>query len=158
MSSLSGPSESSSLSQSNDDAINANDENIATDQLDNTVDEKNSAIKYETSSTSTADQKPHNKKQLEAKQLIERYFHQLTVGCGFSDCKNENCASNTEFKALTPNQAAARAIKLFSEEAAFCKNIADKTESNSKAAADAASSQILEVDDKPRWSSLKNTR
>lgn len=147
MSSPSGPSESPSLSQSNDDAINANDENIAAEQLDNTANEKSSAIEYGTSSTSTADQKTPNKKQLQAKQLIERYFHQLTVGCGFSDCKTENCASNTEFKALTPNQAAARAIKLFSEDAAFCKNIPNKTESDSKPDAD---SQMLEVDDKPR--------
>lgn len=151
MSSASGPSESSSLSQSNDDAINANNENIATYQLNNIADEKSSAIEYGTSSSSTAaDHKTPNKKQLQAKQLIERYFHQLTVGCGFSDCKTENCASNTDFKALTPNQAAARAIKLFSEDAPVCKNISDKTESSSKPAADAANSQILEVDDKPR--------
>lgn len=131
MSSPSGPSESPSLSQSNDDAINANDENISTDQLGNVADEKSSTIDCGTSSSSTADQKTHNQKQLEAKKLIERFFQQLTVGCGFSDCKSKNCASNTEFKALPPNQAAARALSLIRENAAVCKN-------------------ILDVDDKPR--------
>lgn len=160
MSSPSGPSESPSLLQSNDDAINANDENISTEQLDNTADEKSSTIECGTSSSSSADQKTHNQKQLQAKQLIERYFHQLTVGCGNPDCKSENCASNTEFKALTPNQAAARAIKLFSEEAAFCKNILDKTESNfnPNPATDAVDSQTLEIDDKHRWSSSQNSQ
>lgn len=149
MSSPSGPSGSPSLSQLNDDddAINANDENIETDQLD-AVDETTSAVKYGTGRPSTAvDQKTHNKKQLQAKQLIERYFHQLTVGCGLTDCKNGNCASNKEFTAITPNQAAARAIKLFSEDAAFCNTISDETESISEPAADA---QTLEVGDKPR--------
>lgn len=146
MSSPPGLSESPDLPQSNDDAINSNDENIETDQL-GTVDRTSSTIECK---TSTAVQKPHNKKQLHAKQLIERYFHQLTVGCGFLDCINENCASNEEFKALTPNQAAARAIKLFSEDAPFCKTISDEKESNSKPSTTAADSQILELDEKSR--------
>lgn len=151
VSSPSGPSESPSLPQSIDDAINSNDENIETDQLA-TDDQTSLTVENEISSSSTTavDPKPHNKKQLHAKQLIERYFHQLTVGCGFLDCKNENCASNKELKALTPNQAAARAIKLFSEEAAFCEDISHETKTKSKLPATGATSQINEVDDKSR--------
>lgn len=59
-------------------------------------------------------------KRTHAKQLIERYFFQLSVGCGNSNCGNENCASNKNFEKLTANQAAARAIRLFSEESHFC--------------------------------------
>lgn len=86
----------------------------------------------------------HCRKRLHAKQLIERYFYQLTKGCGFSNCKNKNCASNSELEALTPNQAAARAIKLFSEDTALCISITSKTESHSELA------QIFGCDDKCR--------
>lgn len=67
---------------------------------------------------------------MHAKKLIERYFHQLTIGCGQSHCPNKNCASNDEFEALTPNQAAARAIKLFSEDADICKSPPDPVDAN----------------------------
>ena len=43
-----------------------------------------------------------------AKRLIERYYHQLTRGCGRRDCTNEHCASSSKSKLLTPNQAAAQ--------------------------------------------------
>lgn len=59
-------------------------------------------------------------KRAHAKQLIEKYFYQLSDGCGNPNCTNRNCASSGEVEALTPNQAAARAIRLFSEEAPLC--------------------------------------
>lgn len=98
--------------------------------------------KYESSgSSSTVDRQSavndiDDMKRAHAKQLIERYFYQLSSGCGNSHCANKNCASNGQFEALTPNQAAARAIQLFSEDAKFCDfpankaaRIADETDS-----------------------------
>lgn len=67
-----------------------------------------------------------NKKRSHTKQRIESYFYQLTIGCGNSDCRNENCASNIHTETFTPNQAAARAIKLFSEDAKFCNFLPSK--------------------------------
>lgn len=59
-------------------------------------------------------------KRAHAKQLIEKYFYRLTDGCGDSNCTNRNCVSSGAVESLTPNQAAARAIQLFSEEAPLC--------------------------------------
>lgn len=88
-------------------------------------------------------------KRAAAKKLIERYFYQLIDGCGNSNCDNEYCASSGkvsfvlvfdaeyngmlmlrmyisysfisfQVKNLTPNQAAAQAIQLFSQEAKLC--------------------------------------
>ncbi|KAJ1525999.1 hypothetical protein ONE63_009178 [Megalurothrips usitatus] len=59
-------------------------------------------------------------KRAAAKKLIERYFYQLLEGCGNTDCDNVNCASSGKAKVLTPNQAAAQAIQLFSQEARLC--------------------------------------
>lgn len=59
-------------------------------------------------------------KRTNAKKLIERYFYQLSDGCGNPNCSNRNCASSGAIRHLTPNQAAARAIQLFSEEAQLC--------------------------------------
>lgn len=59
-------------------------------------------------------------KRAHAKQLIEKYFYQLSDGCGNPNCTNRNCASSGEVNPLTPNEAAARAIQLFSEEAPLC--------------------------------------
>lgn len=59
-------------------------------------------------------------KRTAAKKLIERYFYQLTEGCGNPHCGNQNCASSGKITNLTPNQAAAQAIQLFSQEARLC--------------------------------------
>lgn len=80
------------------------------------------------------------KKQQEAKKIIEKYFHQLTVGCGTIDCKNQYClSSGLVDRSLTPNQAAVKAIQLYSSEAKLCENIRDdnnvinqKTDTNNK--------------------------
>lgn len=61
-------------------------------------------------------------KRAAAKKLIERYFYQLLEGCGNTNCKNKNCASSGEVCKLTPDQAAARALQLYSEDAKLCDN------------------------------------
>lgn len=116
----------------NGDAINSNDENIRKEQLD-PFKQKDQTMRNR-SSEPEVDSQTHsseidNKKRSHTKQLIERYFYQLTIGCANLQCTNENCASNVHFEVLTPNQAAARAIKLFSEEAEFCNFLPSRTAS-----------------------------
>ncbi|XP_034387336.1 ubiquitin-protein ligase E3A [Cyclopterus lumpus] len=55
-----------------------------------------------------------------AKHLIERYFRQLTDGCGNGDCTNEFCASCRDFRPLDNNAAAAKALELFKINAKLC--------------------------------------
>lgn len=69
----------------------------------------------------------NDRKRAQTKELIEKYFYQLTIGCGNTNCENVNCASNSNFEKLTPNQAAARAIKLYSDESKFCDEVNKKT-------------------------------
>lgn len=55
-----------------------------------------------------------------AKHLIERYFRQLTEGCGNGDCTNEFCASCCDFQPLDNNTAAAKALELFKINGKLC--------------------------------------
>ncbi|XP_015831983.3 ubiquitin-protein ligase E3A isoform X2 [Nothobranchius furzeri] len=55
-----------------------------------------------------------------AKRLIERYFRQLTEGCGNSNCTNEFCASHSAFQPLDNNSAAAKSLELFKVNAKLC--------------------------------------
>ncbi|KAM9384379.1 ubiquitin-protein ligase E3A [Pholidichthys leucotaenia] len=55
-----------------------------------------------------------------AKLLIERYFRQLTEGCGNGNCTNEFCASCSNFQLLDKNSAAAKALELFKINAKLC--------------------------------------
>jgi len=55
-----------------------------------------------------------------AKKLIERYFYQLTDGCGNPVCKNTNCFSSGLVDKMTPNEAAIRALNLFRQDAKLC--------------------------------------
>ncbi|XP_057696873.1 ubiquitin-protein ligase E3A [Corythoichthys intestinalis] len=55
-----------------------------------------------------------------AKNLIERYFRQLTEGCGNDDCDNEFCASCRHFRPLDKNMAAVRAVRLCKSNAKLC--------------------------------------
>lgn len=71
-------------------------------------------------SSSTSPLESEAMKRAAAKKLIERYFYQLREGCGNSECKNKNCASSGEVRNLTPNQAAAKALQLYSEDAELC--------------------------------------
>lgn len=83
-------------------------------------------------------------KRTAAKKLIERYFYQLTDGCGNPSCDNKHCASsgkviviigtlepsprNRDFqiKHLTPDEAAVQAIQLFSQDARLCERHPNK--------------------------------
>lgn len=60
------------------------------------------------------------RKRVAAKHLIERYFRQLTDGCGNGACTNEFCASCRDFQPLDRNMAAARALELFKINAKLC--------------------------------------
>ena len=63
------------------------------------------------------------RKRAAAKQLIERYYYQLTDGCGNSECTNANCASNPiQGKSVSGNEAAVRALALFKSKAPLCEN------------------------------------
>lgn len=66
-----------------------------------------------------------------AKHLIERYFRQLTEGCGNDDCTNEFCASCCDFRTLDNNSAAAKALELFKINAKLCNPHPSKSESDS---------------------------
>ncbi|XP_053954824.1 ubiquitin-protein ligase E3A isoform X2 [Anastrepha ludens] len=59
-------------------------------------------------------------KRSAVKELIERYFYQLQRGCGNPKCSNENCASSGQVASMNPNEIAARAIQLFSQDAKLC--------------------------------------
>ncbi|XP_077293912.1 ubiquitin protein ligase E3A isoform X2 [Arctopsyche grandis] len=59
-------------------------------------------------------------KRAAARKLIERYFYQLVDGCGDSNCDNQYCASSGVVRNLTPDEAAAQAIQLYSKEARLC--------------------------------------
>ncbi|XP_055691470.1 ubiquitin-protein ligase E3A isoform X1 [Lutzomyia longipalpis] len=65
-------------------------------------------------------EKEEEMKRAAVKKRIERYFYQLLEGCGNSGCGNRFCASSGKVPALTPDQAAARALQLFAEEAKLC--------------------------------------
>uniref|UniRef100_A0A1B0BD53 Ubiquitin-protein ligase E3A n=1 Tax=Glossina palpalis gambiensis TaxID=67801 RepID=A0A1B0BD53_9MUSC len=74
-----------------------------------------------TSSPSTPISNPHaDMKRSAVKELIERYFYQLQRGCGNPKCSNVNCASSGKVAAMTPNEIAAKAIQLFSQDAKLC--------------------------------------
>lgn len=59
-------------------------------------------------------------KRAAAAQLIERYYFQLTEGCGNSACSNTHCVSSGKVDKLVPNEAAARALQLLSQKATLC--------------------------------------
>lgn len=64
------------------------------------------------------------------KEAIEKYYHQLTQGCGAARCSNVNCASNVDFKKLSPNQAAVLAVRLAQQKAQLCEPIKQTTKNN----------------------------
>lgn len=61
-----------------------------------------------------------NRNRATAKLLIERYFRQLTEGCGNSNCTNEFCTSSPTCQPLDNNAAAAKALELFKLNAKLC--------------------------------------
>lgn len=60
------------------------------------------------------------RKRAAAKHLIERYYHQLTEGCGNGACTNEFCASCPSFLRMDNNTAAIKALELYKVNAALC--------------------------------------
>lgn len=61
-----------------------------------------------------------DRKRAAVKELIERYYYQLTNGCGNPNCNNENCASNANRQKLNTDQAAALALELVMRKARLC--------------------------------------
>ncbi|XP_013919898.1 PREDICTED: ubiquitin-protein ligase E3A isoform X1 [Thamnophis sirtalis] len=59
-------------------------------------------------------------KRAAAKHLIERYYHQLTEGCGNEACTNEFCASCPTFLRMDNNAAAIKALDLYKINAKLC--------------------------------------
>ncbi|GBP48230.1 Ubiquitin-protein ligase E3A [Eumeta japonica] len=96
-------------------------------------------------------------KRAAAKQLIERYFYQLLDGCGNSNCDNKYCASSGVARNLTPNEAAAEAIKLFYKDAKLCDSLPNKVPRTDTSTCDSSASTTCttahvkenEVKDKP---------
>lgn len=72
-----------------------------------------------------------HRNKVTAKHLIERYFRQLTEGCGNGNCTNEFCASHCDFQPLDNNSAAAKALELFKINAKLCDPHPSKKESGS---------------------------
>jgi ubiquitin-protein ligase E3 A len=64
------------------------------------------------------------RKRAAARQLIEKYYYQLTDGCGNPECTNEHCASSSRFVLpnLSRDEAAAQALQFFKEKARLCEN------------------------------------
>ncbi|XP_047432490.1 ubiquitin-protein ligase E3A isoform X2 [Mugil cephalus] len=59
-------------------------------------------------------------KRAAAKHLIERYYHQLTEGCGNESCSNSWCASSVGFNRMDNNAAAVKALELYKVNAKLC--------------------------------------
>ncbi|CAL8400654.1 unnamed protein product [Boreogadus saida] len=59
-------------------------------------------------------------KRAAAKHLIERYYHQLTEGCGDGGCSNVGCASSPGFLRTDNNAAAVRSLELYKAGAQLC--------------------------------------
>lgn len=67
-------------------------------------------------------------KRAAAKQMIERYYYQLTDGCGNEHCQNKDCAScpTFAFQEKSKNELAVKAIDLFKEKAKLCGSLPTK--------------------------------
>jgi len=68
------------------------------------------------------------RKRAAAKKLIERYYVQLTSGCGEVQCSNDLCASCQcfRFSGLDSNAAAAKALELFQSRSRLCGETVNK--------------------------------
>ena len=61
-----------------------------------------------------------HRKRAAAKHLIERYYHQLTEGCGNESCTNDFCASCPDFCRMDNNAAAVKALELYKVNTKLC--------------------------------------
>ena len=84
------------------------------------------------------------------KQLIERYYYQLTDGCGRPDCSNANCASSRNFshQNISKDTAAIVAIDLFKKKGQLCDDPSKVPKSSDDGAAAEGSSDGMS-DDSP---------
>ena len=89
------------------------------------------------------------RKRAAVKQLIERYYHQLTDGCGRSDCGNEHCSSSRNFchRSMSKDRAAIVAIDLFKKKGPLC-NDPSKVPKSSDGAAEECDDTSM-CDDSP---------
>ena len=89
-----------------------------------------------------------DRKRAVAKKLIERYYIQLTSGCGETRCANELCASSDSFlySGLDSNAAAAKALELFQSRSRLCDETLNKVarESSDKEASVVADGLSME--------------
>ncbi|CAG0922014.1 unnamed protein product [Notodromas monacha] len=60
-------------------------------------------------------------------ELIQKFYHQLTKGCGRSSCDNPDCFSAGRMSPLTPDQAAVRAVDLLRNHARLCSSSPHKS-------------------------------
>ena len=77
------------------------------------------------------------RKRAAAKKLIERYYVQLTSGCGEVRCGNDLCASSQCFRysGLDSNAAAAKALELFQSRSRLCGETVNKAAKESSVVA-----------------------
>ncbi|XP_029460607.1 ubiquitin-protein ligase E3A isoform X1 [Rhinatrema bivittatum] len=94
-------------------------------------------------------------KRAAAKHLIERYYHQLTEGCGNEACTNEFCASCPTFLRMDNNAAAIKALELYKINAKLCDPHPSKKgtssaylENNSKSAHNSCTDRKMNKKDK----------
>lgn len=87
----------------------------------------------------------HYRKRAAAKRMIERYYYQLIDGCGRSECDNPVCASCQRFnyKDLTTNDAAIRAVELFRTKAKLCEPNSDAPNKMPRDAKDEGATSVL---------------
>ncbi|XP_045905675.1 ubiquitin-protein ligase E3A [Micropterus dolomieu] len=93
-----------------------------------------------------------------AKHLIERYFRQLTEGCGNGDCTNEFCASCCDFQPLDNNSAAAKALELFKINAKLCNPHPSKKESSDNPHSDSSANDNTHLDSRMSRTDLCPTK
>lgn len=67
-----------------------------------------------------------------AAQLIEKYYFQLTDGCGNPQCDNPNCASSGKVGNLSSNEAAGKALQLCAARARLCEAVGAKVPRSSQ--------------------------
>nr|XP_054754415.1 ubiquitin-protein ligase E3A-like [Lytechinus pictus] len=97
-------------------------------------------------------------KRSQARGLIERYFYQLTNGCGNTSCCNEFCASSGRRTHLSSNEAAAMALDLFKRKATLCESAPNKQLKTGNEEDQTDDTTPMDVSpEQPSTSSLRNT-
>ena len=58
-------------------------------------------------------------RKLAFENLLRKYYHQVTLGCGNAKCKNKSCAQNRPIP-VSNDEGAAIALQLVKERASLC--------------------------------------